>query len=252
MRLTDDISLVGGGNTGFNISAPHDCHIYLINGGNGELALVDAGMGGTYGETDRIIEEIRRDGYDADRITSLILTHYHADHAGGTWDWGTRFPNLHVVGSPLTATVMQSGDETAISLPEARAGGMYPKDYVLNSWNCKPELIDSHTFRFGRLRITPFDTPGHCDGHISLLVEGGELRYFLGGDLVFWGGTIVAQNIHDCSIQKYQASVARVANEVEFDALLPGHFTISMRDGKRHVMKAHEVFSRLGMPRNAV
>ena len=73
MRLTDDISLVGGGNTGFNLSAPLDCHIYLINGGNGELALVDAGMGGKYGETDRIIENIQRDGYELDRVTLLIL-----------------------------------------------------------------------------------------------------------------------------------------------------------------------------------
>ena len=252
MRLTDDISIVGGGNTGFNISAPHDCHIYLINGGNGELALVDAGMGGKYGETDRIIDHIRRDGYDLDRVTTLILTHYHADHAGGTWEWGERLPNLRVVGSPLTARVMQTADEHAISLPEARAGGMYPMDYVLNAWHCEPDLIDSRPFEFGNLVITPFDTPGHCDGHLSLLIEGGELRYLIGGDLVFWGGTIVAQNIHDCSIQKYQESVARITNEVEFDSLLPGHFTISMRDGKRHLEKAHEVFSRLGMPRNAV
>jgi hydroxyacylglutathione hydrolase len=252
MRLTNDISLVGGGNTGFNISAPLDCHIYLINGGNGELALVDAGMGGNYGETDRIIDQIQRDGYDIDRLTTLYLTHYHADHAGGTWDWGNRMANLRVVGSPLTATVMQTADEAAISLPEARDGGMYPQDYVLNAWPCDPDLVDSRSFAFGNLHITPFETPGHCDGHVSLLIEGGELRYFIGGDLVFWGGTIVAQNIHDCSIQKYQASVARIANEVEFDALLPGHFNLSLRDGKRHVVKAHEVFSRLGMPRNAV
>ena len=252
MKLTNDISLVGGGNTGFNISAPHDCHIYLINGDRGELALVDAGMGGKYGETDRIIEQIERDGYDLDRITTLILTHYHADHAGGTWDWGERLSNLRVIGSPLTARVMQTADEAAISLPEARAGGMYPEDYVLNAWPCEPELIDSRPFAFGRLTITPFDTPGHSDGHVSLLIEGGELRYLIGGDLVFWGGTIVAQNIHDCSIQKYQESVARINNEVEFDSLLPGHFTLSLRDGKRHVEKAHEVFSRLGMPRNAI
>ena len=81
MRLTDDISLVGGGNTGFNLSAPLDCHIYLINGGHGELILVDAGMGGSYGQTDQIIEHMKRDGYELDRITTLILTHYHADHS---------------------------------------------------------------------------------------------------------------------------------------------------------------------------
>lgn len=252
MKLTNDISVVGGGNTGFNISAPLDCHIYLINGGNGELALVDAGMGGIYGETDNIIDHIIRDGYDPERITTLILTHYHADHAGGTWDWGTRFPNMRVIASSLTADVISSGNERAISLPEARDGGMYPADYVLNPWPVETELLDSRTFPFGKLSLTSFDTPGHCDGHSSVLIEGGELKYLIGGDLVFWGGTIVAQNIHDCSIQNYQSSVARVAQEIDFDSLLPGHLTISLRDGKRHVQKAHDVFSRLGVPPNAV
>ena len=251
MRLTDDVSIVGGGNTGFNLSAPLDCHIYLINGGNGELALVDAGMGGTYGQTEQIIEHIQRDGYDPNRITTLVLTHYHADHSGGTWDWGTRLPNLRVIGSPLTARVMQDGDEAAISLPEARAGGMYPQDYTLTKWPCEPDLIDSRVFQFGKLTITPFDTPGHCAGHVSLLIEGGELRYFIGGDLIFYGGTIVAQNIHDCSIQEYSASVARMVKDVEFDSLLPGHYTISMQDGKRHLEKAHQIFCQLGVPRNA-
>lgn len=252
MKLTQDISIVGGGNTGFNISAPLDCHIYLINFGNGELGLVDAGMGGKYGETERIIGEIERDGYDPARLTTLFLTHYHADHAGGTWDWGARFPDLRVVGSPLTATTISSGDERAISLPEARDGGMYPADYTLEPWPVEPDLLDGKTMMYGRLSITAFDTPGHSAGHSSLLVEGGDLRYLISGDLVFWGGTIVAQNIHDCSLQDYAASVARVEREIEFDSLLPGHLNISLRDGKRHISKAHEIFSRLGVPRNAV
>ena len=36
MRLTHDIALVGGGNTGFNLSAPLDCHIYVLDGGGDE------------------------------------------------------------------------------------------------------------------------------------------------------------------------------------------------------------------------
>lgn len=252
MRLSEDIAVVGGGNTGFNISAPLDCHIYLLNGGNGELALIDAGMGGTYGETDRIIENIVRDGFDPNRITRLFLTHYHADHAGGAWEWVERFPSIDVVGSALTAEVIAAGNEVAIALPDARAAGMYPFDYTLVPCRCELGLIDSRSFSFGKLTVTPFDTPGHCDGHSSLLIEGGELKYFLGGDLIFWGGTIINQNIHDCSIQNYRDSIVRMARTVNFDALLPGHLTISMRDGKRHLEQAVKVFDRLGVPRNAV
>jgi hypothetical protein len=42
-----------------------------------------------------------------------------------------------------------------------------------------------------------------------------------------------------------------MTKDVEFDSLLPGHYTISMRDGKRHLEKAHQIFSQLGMPLNA-
>lgn len=252
MRLSGDVSVVGGGNTGFNISAPLDCHIYLIDGGNGELALVDAGIGGTYGETERIVENIRRDGYDPERITKLFLTHYHADHAGGAWDWVERLPSIEVVGSQLTADVLTAGDEAAIALPDARNAGMYPADYSLIPCTVRSGLTDGRSFRFGKLDITPFDTPGHCDGHSSMLIEGGEATYFVGGDLIFWGGTIINQNIHDCSIQNYRQSIVRMAETVRFDALLPGHLTISMRDGKRHLEQAVKVFKRLGVPRNAV
>ena len=252
MKLSEDVALVGGGNTGFNISAPLDCHIYLIDGGNGELALIDAGMGGKYGETDRILENIRRDGYDPERLTKLFLTHYHADHAGGAWDWVERFPSIEVVGSRLTSEVLVAGDEVAIALPDARKAGMYPSDYKLVPCAVSPGFVDGRSFKFGRLTITPFDTPGHCDGHSSLLIERGELNYFVGGDLIFWGGTIINQNIHDCSIQHYRDSIVRMAESMTFDALLPGHFTISMRDGKRHLDQAVRVFDRLGVPRNAV
>ena len=53
MRLTHDICLVGGGNFGFGLSAPLDCHIYVIDGRQ-EVAIVDAGMGGKYGATEQI------------------------------------------------------------------------------------------------------------------------------------------------------------------------------------------------------
>ena len=252
MRLTKDVALVGGGNSGFNLSAPGDCHVYLLDGGNGELALFDAGLGGSHGDTAAILENLGQDGFDPERITSLFLTHYHADHAGGCRDWVDRFPDIEVIGSPLTAQVLRDGDELAISLPEAKTAGLYPDDYVFRATSCSGSLVDGGSFPFGNLTITPFDTPGHSAGHVSFLVEGGVLRYLIAGDLVFWGGTIVAQNIHDCNLQDYAASVDRISREVAFDSLLPGHLAISLRDGKRHVEKANSVFKRLGVPRNAV
>jgi len=249
MRLTRDICLVGGGNTGFGLSAPLDCHIYVIDGGS-EAAIVDAGMGGKYGATDQILANIQEAGVDLDKISTLILTHYHADHAGGAADFQNRL-GLEVIGSPLAIATLAIGDEEQISLPFAKKAGFYPADYVFEPCPGRGTLIDGATIRIGDLSVTAYETSGHSDGHVSLLVEGGDRRYLIGGDLVFYGGTIIAQNIPDCSIQKYAASTLKMA-EVEFDALLPGHFSISLTDGKRHVDQAAAQFRQLMIPRNAL
>jgi glyoxylase-like metal-dependent hydrolase (beta-lactamase superfamily II) len=249
MRLTRDVALVGGGNTGFDISSALDCHIYLLDGGD-ELALVDTGVGGNAGDSDLILANVAADGYDLGKLRRVLLTHYHGDHAGGAAELRARL-GCTVHGTPLAARTLAAGDEEAISLPFAKQAGFYPADYVFQACPCEGDLVEGTRFAVGRLKVTVFETPGHCRGHVSLLVEGGERRYLLGGDLVFWGGTIVAQNIHDCSIQEYAASTIRMAG-VEFDAFLPGHFAISLKDGKRHVDRAAEAFGKLMIPRNAL
>lgn len=249
MRLTRDIALVGGGNYGFNLSAPLDCHIYLIDGGD-EIALVDAGMGGPHGATDQILANIEADGYDLNKVKTLLLTHYHADHAGGSADFKRKL-GVTVLASPLAAETLTIGDEDVISLPFAKAAGFYPADYVFEACPAEGAFVDGQPFNVGRLKVTPYDTNGHSRGHVSFLVEGGDRRYLISGDLVFHGGTIIAQNIPDCSIQEYSESCRRMAT-VEFDALLPGHLSISLRDGKRHVDAAAAAFSKLMIPRNAV
>ena len=79
VRLTERISVVGGGATGLGISHTLDPNVYLLSGGE-ELALVDAGAGP--GEA-RILDNVRSLGYDPERIGHIFLTHAHADHAGG-------------------------------------------------------------------------------------------------------------------------------------------------------------------------
>jgi hydroxyacylglutathione hydrolase len=249
MRLTRDIALVGGGNFGFNLSAPLDCHIYLIDGGD-EIALVDAGMGGPHGATGQILANIAADGYDLNKVKTLLLTHYHTDHAGGSADF-KRELGVTVLASPLAAETLTIGDEDVVSLPFAKAAGFYPADYVYEACPAEGAFVDGQSFNVGRLKVTPYDTNGHSRGHVSLLVEGGDRRYLISGDLVFHGGTIIAQNIPDCSIQEYSESCQKMAT-VEFDALLPGHLSISLKDGKRHVDAAAAAFRQLLIPRNAI
>src|SRR3954452_10485932 len=79
MRLSEEVYLVGGGDYGFNLSHRLDCHTYVVDGGS-ELVLIDAGFGPG---TDEILANMRADGLDPARVSKIVVTHYHADHAGG-------------------------------------------------------------------------------------------------------------------------------------------------------------------------
>lgn len=247
MRLTPDVALVGSGSFGFDLSSPPDAHLYLIDGGD-DLALIDAGCGGSAGDTDLILANIVADGFDPARISRLLITHYHFDHIGGAAEVHEKL-GVPVHASPLAAGVLECGDGDAISLPAVQALGYLPADYTFRACPAVGDLTEGATLQVGRLRLTVIETPGHCAGHVSFLVEGGERSLLVQGDVVFFGGTILLQNVPDCSIEHYGESVRKLA-ALDFDAFLPGHGPISLRGGKRHVDLAAAQFAKLAVPRN--
>lgn len=246
MRLTDDVYLVGGGNLAFNLSAGADCHIYVVRSGS-ELALIDAGVGLAM---DMVLRNMEEDGLDPGAIRSIFATHYHVDHAGALARW-RRLTGARVHVSTGSAPAVRAGDANVVGLVQAQRGGYYPADYELEPCPVDVELADGDTVAVGDLRITAIESPGHCDGHTVYLLEGGDRRSLFSGDCLFWGGTIILQNIPDCSIPEYARTMERLAS-LEFDALLPGHLTISLRDGRRHAETAANAFRSLGLPRQAV
>ncbi|PJF41366.1 MAG: hypothetical protein CUN54_01505 [Phototrophicales bacterium] len=246
MKLTNDVYIVGGGRFGFGLSGILDCHVYVLDGGD-ELALIDPGLGEP-GDFDTILENIRTDGLDPKKIRKLILTHYHCDHIGAAKEVYDRL-DVEVMTSAFSAPVIRNGDEQAVALDVAKAAGFYPEDFVLQPCPVNTELVEGDVFHVGNLSLQTWETPGHCDGHLSFYITGGERKYLLGADLVFWGGRILLQNIHDCRIDAYAESVFKV-EALDFDALLPGHLQISLRYGKEHVTKAAESFRQLGVPPN--
>ena len=245
MRLTDEVYLVGGGPTlGFGLSADPDCHVYLIDGGD-ELALLDAGLGD--GDAiDRIVATMVAEGLDPARLGRLILTHYHADHAGGAAAWRERF-GLEVVAPAGAAPALRDGDERAVALDVAKAAGFYRADYWLAPVAVDRTVAERDAVAVGTLTLSVFDTPGHCDGHASYLLHGRERRYLFAGDAVFCGGRVVLQNIHDCRVAVSAKSVAKLA-ALEFDALLPGHGPIALSGGRDHVRRAAAAFGKLFVP----
>ena len=86
-------------------------------------------------------------------------------------------------------------------------------------------------------------------GHYCLLLRGSDRVSLFSSDCVFWGGAIILQNVPDANLQQYAASMNKLA-ALEFDALLPGHLTVSLKNGKRHVEVAARDFNRIGLPKD--
>jgi hydroxyacylglutathione hydrolase len=243
MQLTERFHLVGSGSFGFDLTDPYDCHIYLVDGGS-ELALIDVGAG--MGASD-VVANVRRAGFDPARIRHMLCTHAHGDHAGGAARMRALLPTASLSISGEVADLLRAGDEAGTSVGVAKAAGIYPPDYRLEPCPVDGELGDGERIRIGDLVLECVATPGHARGHLSFLLDHDGRRSLFGGDVVFHGGAILLQNIHDCSLDAMISSLRRLRG-LAIDALFPGHLAFSLRDGQRHIERANEALDRLLIP----
>lgn len=246
MKLTNRVYLVGSGDAGFSMTAPLDCHVYLIDGGDG-LALIDTGVGVG---TSRILENVRNEGFEPDRITHILLTHAHTDHAGGAARMRAE-TGADVMLSKDAAEFLRTGDEDAINLTFGKAAGFYPEDYRFEACEVARALEEGDTIPVGDCVVEVIDTPGHCAGHLAFQMCAEGTTYLFDGDSVFFGGKIILQNIHDCILQDYIETIMKLS-ELSVDALLPGHHLFSLRDGQRHLDEAAAASRQLAVPPNLI
>lgn len=243
MQLTEHVYLVGSGSNGFGLSHDSDCHVYLIDGGSA-LALIDAGAGPGVPE---IIANVRRHGFDPQRIRSLLLTHIHADHAGGAAALRVAIPHLGVLVSRAVAPYLREGNEKAISLDLGKKAGYYAPAYVFQPCPVDVELKEGDEIRVGNLSLQVLDTPGHAVGHVAYLMQDEGKTFLFSGDNLFFGGKILLQSIWDCDLQAHIATLRKLG-ALPVDVFLPGHLSFSLRNGKRQFEIALDLLDRCLVP----
>jgi glyoxylase-like metal-dependent hydrolase (beta-lactamase superfamily II) len=239
VRLTDHIELVASGAAGFDLSDPLDCHVYLVRGATGSV-LIDAGAGRSAGQLARRL-------LDSPGSRWLLLTHGHADHAGGTAALARLVPGLEIRAGAPAHEWIAAGDESSLSVDKGKTAGVYPEDYRVEAGAVVRAIEDGAVLDLGGVTLTALATPGHADGHVCYLLDGPEGRALFSGDCVFTGGRISLQNLHDCRVPEYARSLARLA-ELSIDMLLPGHHEISLARGGRHLAAARDVLARGLLP----
>lgn len=245
MQLNAFTHLVASGRNGFDLTDEQDCNVYLLDGGH-EAALIDSGAG--LG-VDKIIENGQAAGIPLERLKYLILTHAHADHAGGAAELKERY-GLSVIASVKTAERLAQGGVVAdTGLERGLRAGWYPRDYQLRPCEADFTVADGFRVQVGTLSLQVFETPGHCDDHVSLLLEHEGQSYLFGGDLLFHGGEVALLSNPDCCLQDYLASIRRVG-QLSIDALFPGHDLISLSRARRHFVRAIGYMENLAVPPN--
>jgi hydroxyacylglutathione hydrolase len=246
MKLTKDVYLVGSGEKGIHLTDAFDCHIYLIDGGN-ELAIIDTGCGMGIGQ---ILENIKEHEFSLDKLKYLILTHAHADHAGGAKKL-LDYTGVEVIASPIAAEYLESGNEEAISLAAAKKAGFFPNEYTFEACPVSRRVNEGDIIQVGTHMLKVIDTPGHCNGHISLYMETEERTYLFAGDLVFFEGKVATQFIHDCDVFAVGNSLKKL-KDLKIDTLLSGHDLFVLKNGQAHINRAIESIERLVIPSSII
>ena len=175
-------------------------HVYVLMGER--PALVDSGMA----ESGPAVHDgLRALGMSPGELSLVLLTHEHADHAGGA----PAFPDALLAAHPLAAAKLRHGDGRATHAHAASEPEF--------------ELYDRSLVHAGGLALRVLHTPGHTSGSVCLFEESRGLLFT--GDTAFGRGTLTdlfesgSRGDHVASLQRLLGLPARL--------LLPGHGSVS-------------------------
>lgn len=240
MRIDDDVYLVGSGQ--IRLSNRMDSNIYLIEGAE-KTVLIDSGVGI---DSHIILENIEKDGFDPNNIDILLLTHSHADHSGGA-AWIKSKTACKVMTSREEAYIIEKGSESELGLDVAKRSGIYPENYEFTHCKVDGILMDNDMLDIGNYKIKVILIGGHSPSSACFLLEGKGLRRLFSGDTVFFGGTIGLGNWPGSSLEAYRRNIIKLKG-LDVDALFPGHYIWTLRDGQEFLDRAIENLQQAWVP----
>lgn len=245
MKITESIYLVASGQAGCMISHKSDCHVYLVTSSGGHI-LIDSGVGL---DVYRILDNIRQDGLDPSDVKHLILTHSHADHAGGAAELKKKLGATVYIAEP-EAHLLRSSDLMDQGLDIAIEDGIYPSDFRFV--NCDPDVVleDGQILTIGEWSIDVILTPGHSKGATCFLFRKGNRRALFSGDVVLHGGKLMFLNCEGSVMADMRKSMPKLGG-LGIEEFYPGHGCWVCAGGQSHIDKAIEALKHLGPPPNA-
>ncbi|MEN6624067.1 MAG: MBL fold metallo-hydrolase [Smithella sp.] len=156
---------------GSNLTSGDDAAIYLIDFAD-DLIMIDAGAGRS---TNKIIQNIQMLGFNAGKVSNLILTHCHIDHIGSAPFFQKKY-NTKIIIHELDAPAVEKGDSTRTAANWY--GTTFPPTKVDRKLQGAEEIL-----QFGSEKLYCLHTPGHTPGSISLYLDRDGKRVLFGQDI---------------------------------------------------------------------
>ncbi len=186
-------------------------NVYLVINGS-ELIVIDTG---TTGNAKKTVEYIGKLGYQPTDVSTIILTHFHMDHAGSAKDLKELTGAKIAVQTDDACYVDGSKPYLRPKSALIRVASTFIK---LSPVAVEIQLKDGD--KIGNLSV--IHIPGHSPGSIALL-DNQRKALFVGDTLRFEGGKVVrAPKMYTWNEELELASIKKIAS-LNFDVMLPGH-----------------------------
>jgi glyoxylase-like metal-dependent hydrolase (beta-lactamase superfamily II) len=198
-------------------------NVYLTINGN-ELTVIDTG---TSGNAKKIIAYIQKIGHQPSEVTTIILTHYHMDHAGSVKDL------KDLTNAKVAAGVEEAGFVNGTKpYPKPKNLLMRAVSSVIKTAPVEVDIVLKDGDKIGNLQV--IELPGHTPGSIALFDA--QRKALFVGDTLRWDGSKVteAPRQYTWDADKEKASIQKIV-QLDFDVMMPGHGEVLKADASSKV-----------------
>jgi glyoxylase-like metal-dependent hydrolase (beta-lactamase superfamily II) len=182
-------------------------NIYVI--GKDEATLIDTGIGNSLNP---VLPQLQKLGVFSDNITKIVLTHFHHDHAMGTYIIQTE-SNPKIFIHKFDAKFVSNLGSNLIALEEG-------------------EVIETEKWP-----LEVISTPGHSPGSICLYSKNENILF--SGDTVMPHGYFGRYDFEGGSLKSLIESLGKLSR-LRVEVLFPGHGDPVLENGEQHVQLSYK------------